>query len=82
MHDLVVECRAQGVTRLMGAEAADPAGVGRRIVGKTPGELLAGGVTDADDITLVKLAGHLENPNRQQALGVGFRRSRAPSSTM
>ena len=43
MDDLVVEGRAEGLAGLLGAEAADAAGVGGGVVGQPAGELLAGG---------------------------------------
>jgi hypothetical protein len=49
-------------------EAADEAGVGGGIVRETPCEFMAGGVADADDVALLKIAHHLDDADGQEAL--------------
>ena len=74
MDDLVVERRAEGLAGLVGAQAADAAGVGGGVVGESAGEFVAVGVADADDVALVELADHLDDADGQQALRARFER--------
>ena len=67
VDDLVIEGLAEGLAGLLGAEAADAAGVRGGVVGQPAGELVAGRVADADDVPLVELADDLDDADGQQA---------------
>ena len=75
MDDLVVERRAEACAGLLGAQAADAAGVGGGVVGEPAGELLPARVADADDVALVELADDLDDADREQALRARFQRA-------
>ena len=74
MHDLVVEGRTERLAHLLRAQSADASSVGGGVVGQSPGELLAEGIADADDVTLLELADHLDDADGEQALGSRFQR--------
>ena len=73
VDDLVIEGRAQGLAGLAGVEAADDPGVGGGVIGEAAGELVAGGVADADDVALLELADDLDDADGQQALASPIR---------
>src|SRR5208337_5460043 len=75
MDDLVVECRAEGRSGLVGVQAADGAGVGGGIIAQAAGELLAGGVANSDDVAFVEFADNIDNADSQQALAARLDRA-------
>src|SRR5437764_200231 len=67
VDDLLVGDAAQDLGNLIGAQADDPPGVGRGIVGQAAGELGPGGVAQGDDVALAEGADHLHDADGQQA---------------
>src|SRR6185312_8903144 len=74
VDDLIIEGRAEGLAGLLGAEAADAAGVRGGVVCQPAGELAAGQVANADDVPLVELADDLDDADGKQAARSRFQR--------